>query len=72
MIDLGESKKITAVIKPFNFFLNAWSCLEFLEIIFTYLQSLIHRTQDNLSVILTVTHIFTALIIFFSIHYTFI
>ena len=48
MIDLGESKKITAVIKPFNFFLNARSCLEFLEIIFTYLQSLIHRTQDKL------------------------
>jgi hypothetical protein len=50
MIDLGKSEKVTAVLKLLYFVLNAWSCLElsFLEIIFTFLQSLIHRTQDKL------------------------
>ena len=51
MIDLGGSKKFTAVSKLFNFFfLNAWSCLElsFLEIIFKFLQFWIHKTQDKL------------------------
>ena len=43
MIDLGESEKVTAVFK----------CQELpgvisLEIFFTFLQSLIHRTQDKL------------------------
>ena len=40
MIDLGESKKVKAVLKLFK--------LSFLEIIFTFLQSLIQRTQDKL------------------------
>ena len=42
MIDLGESKKVTAVLKLLYFFKMpgvVWSCLElsFLEIIFTIL-----------------------------------
>ena len=46
MIDLGESEKVTAVLN----FIYFKSCLElsFLEIIFTFLQSSIHRTQDKL------------------------
>ena len=42
MIDLGGSKKVTAVSKLSYFFLMpraAWSYLSFLEIIFTFLQS---------------------------------
>ena len=49
MIDLDEIKKVTAVLK---LFLNAWRRqeLSFMEIIFTFLQSLIHRTQDKLGI----------------------
>ena len=46
MIDLGKSKKVTAVLKLVYFFFGV-AC-RFLDIIFTFLQSLIHRTQDKL------------------------
>ena len=48
MIELGKSKKVTDVLlKLLNFFGAYWRRLElFLDIIFTFLLSLIHRTQD--------------------------
>ena len=47
MIGLGESY---SCFKTFEYFFKCWSCLEltFLEINFNFLQSLIHRTQDQL------------------------
>ena len=50
MINIGESKKVTAVLKIYIFF---FKCLELPGVIifrnnFTFLQSLKHRSQDKL------------------------